>query len=78
MCNITLIFVYFLLDITLKIVYTIIRARENSTGKGGREYRKGKQEHQEERIRMREIGMHLEERYAAMPTAADAPPLKSN
>ena len=47
-------------------------------GKGGREYRKGKQEHQEERIRMREIGMHLEERYAAMPTAADAPPLKSN
>ena len=39
---------------------------------------KPKRDDQEERIRMREIGMHLEERYAAMPTAADAPPLKSN
>ena len=58
--------------------YTYNGNKQNRSSEGRREYRKGKQEHQEERIRMREIGTHLEERYAAMPTAADAPPLKSN
>ena len=49
---------------------------EKDTGKGGRKYRKGKQEHQEERNGIREIEKPRKAR-CLKPTAAGSPSLEA-